>query len=241
MLDFLGIGAQKAGTTWLFEMLSRHPSLAFPAGKEIHFWDTHRANGIAWYESLFPGESGKRQGEITPAYAMLPVETIREVWRLNPVLRLFYTIRNPIDRAWSSARMAIPRAEMVLEEASDQWLIDHFRSRGSLGRGNYEQCIRNWRAVFGEKPLLILHYEQIRENPRTMLRAVCEHIGVDAAWADALPDEVVSARVFANTAEPIRPSVLPVLREIYEPQIASLSRYLDMDLESRWLGTQGER
>lgn len=39
MLDFLGIGAQKAGTTWLYEKLRLHPDIAFPAGKEVHFWD----------------------------------------------------------------------------------------------------------------------------------------------------------------------------------------------------------
>ena len=40
MLNFLGIGAQKAGTTWLFENLKRHSQIDFPAGgKEIHFWD----------------------------------------------------------------------------------------------------------------------------------------------------------------------------------------------------------
>jgi hypothetical protein len=32
MLDFLGIGAQKAGTTWLYERLSQHPAVRFPAG-----------------------------------------------------------------------------------------------------------------------------------------------------------------------------------------------------------------
>lgn len=28
MLDFLGIGAQKSGTTWLYEQLRRHPQVA---------------------------------------------------------------------------------------------------------------------------------------------------------------------------------------------------------------------
>lgn len=38
-ISFLCIGAQKAGTTWLHEMLNRHPNLALPEQKEIHFWD----------------------------------------------------------------------------------------------------------------------------------------------------------------------------------------------------------
>ena len=50
-LHFLGIGAQKAGTTWLFEKLREHPSLSFPGGKEVHFWDTHSDRGLNWYRA----------------------------------------------------------------------------------------------------------------------------------------------------------------------------------------------
>jgi hypothetical protein len=36
---FLGIGAQKAGTTWLYLQLSKHPEIWLPPIKEIHFFD----------------------------------------------------------------------------------------------------------------------------------------------------------------------------------------------------------
>ncbi|GFE65794.1 sulfotransferase family protein [Litoreibacter roseus] len=36
---FICIGAQKAGTTWLHEMLSRHPDCHLPPVKEVRFWD----------------------------------------------------------------------------------------------------------------------------------------------------------------------------------------------------------
>ena len=49
MVDFLGIGAQKAGTTWIFENLQRHPDVQFPGGKEIHFWDAQRHRGVQWW------------------------------------------------------------------------------------------------------------------------------------------------------------------------------------------------
>lgn len=39
MLNFLGIGAQKAGTTWLFQKLRHNRGISFPAGKEVHFCD----------------------------------------------------------------------------------------------------------------------------------------------------------------------------------------------------------
>jgi len=37
--DFLGIGAQKAGTTWLHHNLARHPEIWLPPVKELHHLD----------------------------------------------------------------------------------------------------------------------------------------------------------------------------------------------------------
>src|SRR3984957_2732032 len=37
--DFLCIGAQKAGTTWLHKMLGQHPGAWLPPIKEIHYFD----------------------------------------------------------------------------------------------------------------------------------------------------------------------------------------------------------
>jgi Sulfotransferase family len=37
--DFLVIGAQRAGTTWLHRVLSQHPALWLPPVKELHYFD----------------------------------------------------------------------------------------------------------------------------------------------------------------------------------------------------------
>ncbi len=41
---FLGIGAMKAGTTWLYSLLESHPQLCFTPEKEIHFLSHHYSN-----------------------------------------------------------------------------------------------------------------------------------------------------------------------------------------------------
>ena len=38
-IDFLGIGAQKAGTTWLWSVLKAHPDVWMPPKKELHYFD----------------------------------------------------------------------------------------------------------------------------------------------------------------------------------------------------------
>jgi hypothetical protein len=37
--DFVGIGAPRSGTSWLYEVLARHPGLWLPPVKELHYFD----------------------------------------------------------------------------------------------------------------------------------------------------------------------------------------------------------
>ena len=38
-VNFLGIGAQRAGTSWLWENLKQHPGIWMPPRKELHYFD----------------------------------------------------------------------------------------------------------------------------------------------------------------------------------------------------------
>lgn len=234
MLSFLGIGAQKAGTTWLYEHFSRHPQLAFPLGKEAHFWDRpHDADAVAAYLKHFADVSGTA-GEITPSYAALPSETVRKIHGCNPRMRLIYLIRNPMDRAWSSALMALQRAQMTLDEASDAWFSDHFRSAASLKRGDYQSCLETWRAVFSSEQLLVLRFEQIVEEPEALLNRCFQHLGVSPVDPEQLRRQGCRNPVFTGPGYALRPSLRPILKGLYQDKIEKLSRYLDTDLRD-WL------
>ena len=37
--DFLCVGAQKGGTTWLYQQLDSHPDFWMPPVKELHYFD----------------------------------------------------------------------------------------------------------------------------------------------------------------------------------------------------------
>ncbi|CAA9224589.1 MAG: hypothetical protein AVDCRST_MAG93-603 [uncultured Chloroflexia bacterium] len=50
--DFIGIGAQKAGTTWLYQNLRTHPQIWIP-WKELHYFDRKIKLTSGWYSRLF--------------------------------------------------------------------------------------------------------------------------------------------------------------------------------------------
>jgi hypothetical protein len=234
MLNFLGIGAQKSGTSWLYEKLRRHPGIAFPAAKEVHFWDQKSMLGIEWYRSLFerPELEGKVCGEITPAYSILPIETIRECHANFSDLKLIYLLRNPIERAWSMAKMDLEKAGIMFNKASSQWFIDHFNWQGSLMRGNYETCLRNWLECYPQEQLLVGFFEELLEKPEVLLKKCFRHIEV----REDLFDWNVNLKepVRRGTQADIPPNLRPVLEEIYQPKIEALQDYLGVNL-SPWL------
>jgi len=229
MLNFLGLGAQKAGTTWLYAQLCRHPDIAFPLGKEGHFWNSgqyHPSNmarlkekSIADYAGKF--NSGRINGEITPAYSVLPAAIIEQIYNIFPHLRLIFILRDPIARAWSSALMAVEMAMMTPDEASDQWFIDHFHSKGSFMRGDYAAALDNWLKFFPREQMLLLQYADIAGEPEAILRKVAAHLNINA---DALitDKENLRIRIFAGHPHPLRPTLLPVLQELYAEPLKRL-------------------
>ncbi|MEM8805753.1 MAG: sulfotransferase [Cyanobacteria bacterium P01_G01_bin.38] len=247
MIDFLGIGAQKAATTWLFKNLSKHPHIRFPAGKEVHFWNsTEEQRGVKDWLSLFPEVAQSiKQGEITPAYGMLDVDTIQQIYTKAPQLRLFYSVRNPIERAWSSAQMALRYSTMFDYEASDQWFRDHFLSQGSRMRSDYLGTIERWSRVFPVDSLHVIFFDDILAEPRRVLTSLSAHLGVDTGFWQSMSDtdlaEVIRPRsavrfstdAIANSIH-IRDSLKPFLIDLYQQDIQKMSSYFDRDF-SDWL------
>lgn len=230
MLTFLGIGAQKCGSTWLYEQLSRHAKVSFPAGKEVHFWDKARQRGVDYYRGLFTKGEGEHEGDVTPAYAILPPEVIEECHCAFPRLRLIYVIRNPLERAWSHAKMDACAAGLTPGSLPDAWFLDHFHSRKSLARGDYELCLRNWLDCYDEDKFLLLFFEELAHSPSSLLAKCCRHLGLDDIYENHVPGQ----KTFAGPPDAIRRSLVGPLRLIYKRKIESLACYLKADL-SAWL------
>jgi hypothetical protein len=178
--DFLGIGAQKAGTTWLHQNLARHPDVYFPPGrKEIRFFDARFTLSVREYAALFAPAGARRTGDITPNYGALRSGRIRFIQRLMPHARLLLILRNPIERAWSHAVMDLASSRgRPLSEVPAWELEAHFRSSGSLRNGQYGAMLDRWLAVFPREQLLVAFFEEIAEHPRELLLRVFEHLGL---------------------------------------------------------------
>lgn len=225
MPQFLGIGAQKCGTSWLYENLHHHPEVKFPGGKEVHFfdrWNMDDQAALDWYMRLF-ADGG---GDITPAYAILERQKISAIKRLFPNVKIIYIIRNPVERAWSAALMGLKMCDMHIDEASDQWFIDHFNSAGSMKRGDYKACINNWLEFYDKNQLLLLNYHDIAKNPEEFITRVANFLNIDADFYSNFPENMLKEKVFSGSGEKIRPSLEKHLADLYQEKLAEFDNIL---------------
>lgn len=122
--DFVIIGVRKAGTTFLYNLLTRHPYVEPAAAKEVHYFDTIiEKEDVGWYSRCFPSpqqREGRKTitGEATPEYLTHPLVPKRMA-EVIPQARLIALLRNPIDRAYSDYQHVVHkgREPLTFDEA----------------------------------------------------------------------------------------------------------------------------
>jgi hypothetical protein len=194
---FVIIGAQRAGTTSLYEHLMRHPQVRPPVRKEIQFLTLHWHRGLRWYRSHFPVRRAPRQftGEASPYYLFHP-DAPRRAALVLPSTRFIALLREPSARAVSHylhnrARGVEPLdldEALALETArlADDPTGRHHRLYSYVARGLYAEQVRRWRAAVGDR-LLVLLSDELFDDPRQTFERVQAFIGLDPWEPPDLP------------------------------------------------------
>ncbi|NEP80265.1 MAG: sulfotransferase domain-containing protein [Okeania sp. SIO3B3] len=157
--SFIIIGAQKSGTTSLYNYMIEHPQILPAAQKELHFfnWRSKRGNretaeGVDWYLSQFPTiASGKDliTGEATPDYLLDPY-TPQKMFKLLPDVKLIVILRNPVDRAISQYYHNRSIKKRMMEPLSFQKAIEKEPERINNEKSKL-MLDENYRSLFHRK------------------------------------------------------------------------------------------
>ena len=232
--SFLGIGAQKSGTTWLHARLSEHPSLFLPDEKELHYFDWNFHRPLRDYARRFADVGERLPGEITPGYAVLPPRRISFVARLMPEVRLIYLMRDPIERAWSQVVMNAIEIDGEDPASIDDatWLARLSEPRVRR-RGDHLAVLDAWNRYVPDERMLIGWFEEIAEDPEGLLGRVHRFLGVRSMPPKG--SEVVRPGVPVPMPEGVREGLVvmlkPELERLADRFGAPCGRWL-----ARWCG-----
>jgi hypothetical protein len=245
--DFLIIGAQKCGTTFLYHLLCQHPYVRPATIKEVHFFDTNFAEGVQWYRSHFspPSQKDGRKvltGESSPYYIYHP-HAARRAAKVVPQAKLIALLRNPVDRAYAdyNHKFREAREHLSFEEAieaeeerlrgekeklhaDENYDSPKYQKYSYLSRGIYVDQLKEWREYFDEDQLLVLKSEDFFENPQESFERVLEFLGLPH-WETGTSGE-------RNEGEydEMSSATRQRLEAYFEPHNKRLYEYLGVDL-----------
>jgi Sulfotransferase domain len=229
--DFVGVGAQRSGTTWWWWVLISHPKVCFKRGlhtKEVHFFDELQdadelhPDDAACYHRWFPRLPGTVIGEWTPRY-MFDARTPRHIATAAPDARIMILLRDPVDRYVSGYERTF-----VMARNAGRTLSEPEVAADQTERGLYFHQVRRVLDTFPRERILILQYERCQADYQNQLRRTYEFLGLDPAVADppnAEPREPRSRTLSGEDRER--------LAHVYAPDVKKLAEIvpeIDPDL-----------
>jgi len=242
--DFLVIGSQKCGTTYLWEILRQHPEIEMAPHylrikykknpvwidkKEIgFFWDKRIfKKGVLWYKSLF-NKNDKLQGEANPSY-YAATEFHERMYKIIPNAKLILLIRNPVNRAFSAFNHMVrtkrnwPGYDISknFSENMDKDIKSGFRCGRIISYGFYIKYIENLQKYYSRDQLLIIVTEHMRKYPERTYETICNFLGVKKTKLNLNKQTYVSAYL-----ESLDKNIEEKLYSIYEPYNEELYKFL---------------
>ncbi len=184
--SFLVIGAQKCGTTTLCELLGEHPEVYVAPEKEPHFFslDENYARGWSHYLQNF-AEAGDRRvvGEGSTSYTMHPLrpDAAARVADRLPGARLVYIVRHPIERIESTYL----HLRFTGREAGDDFMGALERHPQMVATSRYWDQIGRYRARFPDEQILVVFFDDLVADARSVLARCFEFLGVDSTFEPA--------------------------------------------------------
>ena len=177
-LDFIVIGAQKAGTTSLFEYLRRHPELAFPPQKEAAYFSHDSEIAKPWDDYLrrnfSDSDAGLKWGTVSPSYMVGGVyspeqrsgtapdydeRTVpRRIRQRLPDVKLIAILRDPVARAQSHHRMMTMTGA---ERRSFDEAIAELLEEGALRRSRAMPSETTGYVTWGEYGRILTGYSDV--------------------------------------------------------------------------------
>jgi hypothetical protein len=198
------VGAQRCGTTSLYQYLGEHPAVAKPVRKELQYFSLHFTKGLGWYRSHFPrAGDGRHTFEATPYYLFHPAAAARAASVL-PEARIIVLVRDPVERAVShyhhnvglgvetlSFDAALAAEEERLAGERERLVDDPrypgtaHRRYGYFARGCYAPQLEGWYQHYSKDRVLVVLSEDFYRDTGVVFAQVLAFLGLSPLQLDS--------------------------------------------------------
>lgn len=214
--DFVGVGAQRSGSTWWYSVIATHPDVETvpDRGKEIHFFDNCR--GVTdvppeSYHRYFPRAPGRLCGEWTPRY-MYDYWTPSVLHAVAPQTKVLAILRDPVDRFISGLAL-----NMEYGFSINPMLLHH-----NFAQGLYWSQLRGLLAHFPSSQVLVLQYERCVADPVSQALRTFQFLGLDPYTWKMPPDMSRRVNPTRNQKPAVNAATVAAMRLAYRAELRKL-------------------
>ena len=203
-VEVIGIGVQKAATSWLFRCLTQHPELRGSnlegGDKELNFFNRYHEYGYDWYENRFEVGSWKNV-EFSVLY-FHDRNVPERIKAYNPDARLILCLRNPVERAISQYRHEIRHGRIDYKPGGFWDAVA--RNPAYVEQGLYAAHLERWLEHFDLGQILILDYDEIRRDPLQVLKSTFDFLDAASDFSPSLAHRRTNRSVIQGEGVPRR-------------------------------------
>lgn len=172
----INVGAQKAGTSWLFKCLEEHPDVCTAKGKETHFFSNEQNPNLHKYLSSFFPEHKRERVMYESSTSYLYEPSVPQ--KINEVLgdvKIIVILRDPVARSLSHLNHL--RNKGASNGLNDKQILSKYPE--IVEHSLYQKHLKAFCEKFSKQQLLILDFDDIADRPQEFLNNVTDFIGVE--------------------------------------------------------------
>ncbi len=172
---FLFVGPDKTGSSWMFNILSKHPECYVPPAKDIYFFDRYFTKGTDWYYKHFFNADANAVaiGELSHDYLFSDLAADRIQAEL-PNVQILICLRNPIERSLSQFQYLRRGGEV----GSDFFEAIQLQPK-IVSNSRYLEHLERYFSRFSRDQIEILFFDDLQLDPAAFGRDLLERIGID--------------------------------------------------------------
>jgi hypothetical protein len=218
--SWLGIGAQRSGTTWFTNLICQHPQAGLGTNDVKEQQLLHKvADGLEpeqSYLGLFP-DDGIRRGEFSPSYLRHPSMSAY-VARAMPEGPVVVLLRDPVERYRSAMRLRAFRGRSYPYPVPNQL---------QTWAGFYADQLAAWSTYVDRDRFVVTTYERARKDPQAVVDRVWRAMGLEpVALTDSERPSATTSKADWDWPEGTR----EVLQVLYRPQARRLEDDWGLDV-----------
>lgn len=175
--NFLIPGAPRCMTTALAYYLAEHPDVHFARVKEVNYFNRYYDKGDAWYLGFFENWNGEPAvGEASTRYMSVP-EAAERIYTFNPAFKLIFSLRNPVDRAYSEYKRDVQTRGIEQPFDEQVRMTDRY-----IWPGQYHTHVQRFLCFFPQEQVYFAIFDDLVADIAGEMRRISEFLEIDPSF-----------------------------------------------------------